>query len=341
MRIAILRDPVARSKPGETTHFLAREALRRGYEVWVFTADQLRWDEGVVRARASTISYAGPDAATGPIEDVDLATMDVVLVRHDPPADLAWQCPLWILDHLPPHVVVANSLAALRSLPDKLGILGFAEAIPPTLITADPATLREFRERHAAIVIKPLFDKGSAGVFVFAPDDHNFDVVLDSWLPRIGHPVMAQAWVPEASEGPVRVMVIAGRIVGALRAVPRSGHRRVSMDSAREVIAHSLDEAQLRTVTRVAAELGHRGVMMAGLDLVGDRLIELNLTSPGGEVYYDRVYPTPLAVSFWDAMEAQRSAIGATMSSVETAVSSSRTSAPANRPLTINAHTIG
>ena len=341
VRVAILRNPVEGSRPGETSHFLAREALHRGHAVCTFTPDRLRWEEGAVLAEARPIAYEGTNPLSGPPAEVDLASMDVVLVRHDPPTDLAWLSPLWLLDQLPPRSSSPTLRRCCARCPTSWGSSAFPGLIPPTLVTAEGAQLRAFRDRHSDIVLKPLFDKGGAGVFVFGRDDDNFDVVLDSWLPMLGHPVMAQAWVAAAQPGPVRVMVVDGRPLGALRSVPRPGQRRTGMDSSQAVVPHVLDPGQLHTVSQVAEELGRRGVLLAGLDLVGDRLIELNLTSPGGEVYYNCVYSEPLAPRVWEALEARVTAIGATMSSVEMGVSSSRMTAPAKRPPASTAQTIG
>lgn len=302
LRVAILRDPIETSRPGETSHFLAREAIARGHSVWWFAPDDLSWDSPRVIARARRLRYGdGHDAISGPAQELDLGAVDVVLVRHDPPCDLTWLVPLWLLDRLPARVVVANPPRALFTTLDKLLLLDLPEVAPPTLVTRDPVRIREFRAAYGDIVVKPLFDKACAGVVVLRRGEPA-DAIAQA-LPAHGPPVMLQRWQPEGADGLVRVMVVGGEVCGALRAVPREGDLLVGLDRSQEVVAHTLDDAQRMTVERTTALLASRGIVFAGLDLVGPWLIEANVTSPGGEIYYDRVWDAPLAPRVWNALE--------------------------------------
>jgi len=289
LRVAVQRDPIEGSRPGETSHLLARAAEARGHRLWYYTPADLRFDAGRVRARARALSYQGAAFALAPAEDLDLGVMDVVLLRQDPPVDMAWLTTTWLLDLLPRHTLVVNAPRAVRDTPEKLVALAFPDLAPPTIVSADPAQLRAFRALHGDVVIKPLHDKAGAGIFFLDRDDPNFDVVVESWVPLQGCPVLMQRYQPEAREGSVRVMVVGGRVVGALRSLPTPGERRGNMDRAAQVEAWTLTPAQAACVDRVCQLLDARGVLFAGVDLVGPWLLEVNVTSPGGGGYYDRV----------------------------------------------------
>ncbi len=254
-------------------------------------------------ARARSLSYGGgTDFALGSPEDLDLATMDVVLVRQDPPVDMAWLTTTWLLDLLPATQII-NAPRAIRDTPEKLVALTLPHLAPPTLVSGDPACLSAFRARHGDVVVKPLYDKAGAGFFFLDRDDPNFDVVVESWVPAQGAPVIIQRYQPEAREGSIRVMVVDGVAVGAMRSVPRAGVRRGNMDRSERVEATTLSDAQKRCVDGVCALLLERGVVFAAIDLVGPWLLEVNVTSPGGAVYFDRVFPEPFAPRVWDVIE--------------------------------------
>jgi glutathione synthase len=246
----------------------------------------------------------------------------VVLVRHDPPVDAAWLASTWVLDHLPARVTVANPPRALRETPEKLAILGFPDLAPPTLVTRDPLAIRAFRVRHGDLVVKPLFGKAGEGVWFLDRGDPNFNVLVETMTSQPGSPWMVQRYQPEAAEGALRVMMVDGRAVAALRGVPRPGDRRGNLDRAAVVEPVELDAEQARTVARVGEMLRARGIVLAGIDLVRRWLLEVNVTSPGGAVYMDRAGTAPLATAVWEVLEERASprgypsvASGVTMSS--------------------------
>ncbi len=200
MRVAVQRDPIEHSVPGETTHLLAREAQARGATLWCYPPTELRYESPTVRARARRLRYlsdrpSDPRFELGDVEDLDLAKMDVVLLRQDPPVDLAWLSTTWMLEHLPPTTRVLNPPGAVRDTSEKLVVLTWPHLAPPTLVTADPARIRAFRAHHGDLVIKPLFGKAGQGVFIFDRDDRNFDVVVDDWVRAQGCPVMVQRYM--------------------------------------------------------------------------------------------------------------------------------------------------
>lgn len=307
-RVAIQRDAVEGSRPTETTHLIAREAGTRGHEVWCYTPADLRLEDGRVMAWARRIHYAvdslGWSLDRG--EDLDLSTMDVVLTRNDPPVDMAWLSATWLLDLLPATTLVLNPPHALRDVQDKLVPLALSHRSPPTLITADPARIAIFRAVHGDIVVKPLYEAAGVGIFFFDREDPNFDVVMESWLPAQRAPVVVQRYQPEAREGTVRIIVVDGQPCSAMRSVPLDGVRRTSMDRSSRVEPVSLTAEQEACVAEVSALLVARGVLLAAIDLVGPWLLEVNVTSPGGGIYFDRLFDDALAPRVWDAIERRR-----------------------------------
>jgi glutathione synthase len=198
---------------------------------------------------------------------------------------------------------VVNAPRAVRDTPEKLVPLELPDLTPPTLVTADPERIRGFRALHGDLVLKPLFDKAGAGIFFVDRDDPNFDVLVESWVPAQHTPVIVQRYQPEAREGSVRVLVVDGVPCAALRGVPHPARRRGNLDRSARVEAANLTDEQTACVARVAELLTRRGIVLAGVDLVGPWLLEVNVTSPGGVVYHDRVYGEPLSPRIWDAME--------------------------------------
>lgn len=305
LRVAIQRDPVEDSRPGETTHLLAREAQARGHRVWCYVPTDLRWEAGRVAAHGRPITYdeGTPGWALGPSEDLDLGEMDIVLTRQDAPIDMAWITTTWLLELLPPTTLVVNPPRGLRDTQDKLMPLALPGCAPPTMITADPSLIRAFRAQHGDLVIKPLYDQAGAGIFFLDRDDPNFDVVLESWIPAQGLPVVVQRYQPEAREGSIRVLVVDGVPCGAMRSVPRPGIRRGNMDRAARVEAIALTDAQSSCIERVCVLLAQRGIVLAAIDFVGPWLLEVNVGSPGGGIYFDRLHEDPLAPRVWSAIE--------------------------------------
>lgn len=306
LRVAIQRDPVDGSRPGETTHLLAREAQARGHQIWCYEPVDLRWDAGRVAAYGRSITYDETGFTQGAREDLDLGMIDVLLTRQDAPVDMAWMTTTWLLDLLPKSTLIVNPPRALRDTQDKLIPLALPSFAPPTTITSDPAIIRAFRETHGDLVLKPLYEQAGAGIFFLDRDDPNFDVVLESWLPSHKLPVVVQRYQPEAKDGTIRVIAVDGVPCGAMRSVPRAGIRRGNMDRAERVESVVLTAAQSSCVDQVCALLAQRGIVLAAIDLVGDWLLEVNVGSPGGGIYFDRLNEPPLAPRVWDAIERAR-----------------------------------
>ena len=211
---------------GDSTFVLGLEAEQRGYALWHYTPPDLIFRDRKVLARAQPMKLRrekGNHFTLGAAEMLDLATIDVVLLRQDPPFDMSYITTTHLLEHIHPKTLVVNDPASVRNAPEKLFVTHFDNVMPPTLITADARALREFRDEHKDIILKPLFGNGGAGVFRVRPDDENFNSLLEMFSQRSREPVIAQRYLPEVRKGDKRIILIDGKAVGAIDRVPAAG----------------------------------------------------------------------------------------------------------------------
>jgi glutathione synthase len=242
----------------------------------------------------------------GEAREVDLSTMDVVLMRQDPPFDMAYITATHILEMIHPRTLVVNDPASVRNAPEKLFVMQFPDLMPDTMITHDPLEVRKFREKHGDIIVKPLFGNGGAGVFHLRPEDGNLNALLELYAERSREPLMIQQYVPAVREGDKRIILVDGEPMGAINRVPAAGESRSNMHVGGRPEQIALTERDREICARIGPELKKRGLIFVGIDVIGDYLTEINVTSPTGlqEVArFDGVY---LEKAIWDAIERQR-----------------------------------
>lgn len=314
LQIAVVMDPIERTYPGETTHFIAREAARRGHRLVYCTPAELAYEAPAVTATVRPMAYTpqlpsvdgpptrgvGLGCTLGASSIVDLATMDVVLMRQDPPFDEAYLAATFLLERLAPKTLVVNDPRAVRDTAEKLAVLYFPDLAPPTLVTSDHSRLRAFRERHGDLVIKQLFGKGGEGLFYVRRDDKNWNVILET-IDKT--PVMAQKYFDAPSK---KVVVIEGEPRRALQIEPEPDDIRGNLDRGKSVHRTELTGDERRAVTLVAKHLGDRGILFGVIDLLGPYVIEINVTSPGIIHYYNALYEERLERVIVDAIEMRR-----------------------------------
>lgn len=309
LAVALQMDPLESVNiDADSTFFLAEEAQRRGHRLFHYLPRTLRLEGGRVSAtgRAVTVQRVkGEPARFGGFETVDLATFDVVLLRQDPPFDLAYVTTTHILEAIHPKTLVVNDPAGVRNAPEKLLVTRFPDLMPPTLVSADPAAIRDFRARHGEIVLKPLFGAGGFGVFHIRPDDDNLGSLLDMFLLKSAEPLMAQAYVPAVRQGDKRVILVDGEPMGALNRVPQSGDARSNMHVGGAAAASRLSDRDREICARLGPELRARGLLFVGIDVIGDYVTEINVTSPTGLQEIARFDGVNLAAPIWDAIEAK------------------------------------
>jgi glutathione synthase len=241
----------------------------------------------------------------GAAEMIDLATFDVVLLRQDPPFDMSYITTTHLLEHIHPRTLVVNDPASVRNAPEKLFVTHFDNVMPPTLITADARALRDFRAEHKDIILKPLFGNGGSGVFRVRPDDENFASLLEMFSQRSREPLIAQRYLPEVRQGDKRIILIDGKAVGVINRVPAEGEARSNMHVGGKAVKAELTRRDREICDTIGPELARLGMIFVGIDVIGDWLTEINVTSPTGLQQINRFDGVSLEAQIWDRIEAR------------------------------------
>ena len=307
LRVAIQMDPIASINPRtDTTLLLGVEAIRRGYEVFYYVPSALTFKAGEVIAQAHPIELRNnPDDyhTLGESLTLNLTEMDVVLMRQDPPFDMAYITATHLLEMLAPRTLVVNDPAAVRNTPEKLFMFQFPQFVPPTLITRDAHAIEEFLKEHGHIVIKPLYGYAGHSVFSVKQGDTNLHALLEMFLGLSKEPVIAQRFLPEIRTMDKRILVIDGKISAVLGRVAAADDIRVNMRVGGQGVKTEPTARDIAIGETVGAELARRGIVLAGLDVIGEYLVEANVTCPTGFVRSNALYGLKQESIFWDAVE--------------------------------------
>ncbi len=292
----------------DSTFVLALEAEARGHALYHYTPEQLFLADGRVQARAQAMQVrrnAGDHFTLGPPETIDLADMDVVLLRQDPPFDMAYITTTHLLDLVHPATLVVNDPAEVRNAPEKLFITQFPELMPPTLISAERDRILAFRAEHADIIIKPLYGNGGAGVFHVTPEDENLNALLEMFADTYREPIIAQAYLPDVRAGDKRIILIDGNAAGAINRIPEAGEARANMHAGAEPVKSTLDARDEEICDAIGPELKARGLIFVGIDVIGGYLTEINVTSPTCLQEINAFDGTCLEAQIWDMIESK------------------------------------
>jgi len=309
LSVAIQMDPIETVDiNADSTFVLALEAQARGYALWHYLPKHLSFRDGRVVARARKLKVrreAGAHYELGAWEDLDLAAMDVVLMRQDPPFDMAYITATHILDHIHPRTLVVNNPAEVRNAPEKLFVTKFEGLMPPTLISSDMDTIRAFRAEHKDIIVKPLFGNGGAGVFHLKPDDENLSALVEQFTERSREPLIVQRYLPEVRQGDKRIILIDGEAAGAINRVPPQGEARSNMHVGGRAEKADLTDRDREICATIGPVLKEKGLIFVGIDVIGNYLTEINVTSPTGLQEIDRFDQTSLEGQIWDVIDAK------------------------------------
>lgn len=320
LNVAVQMDPMdSINIDGDSTFALMLEAQRRGHTLWHYEVRQMTLAEGkatpgakrterltAVAHKVTVQRVRGAHFSFAPAETLDLATMDVVLMRQDPPFDMAYITATHMLEHIHPQTLVVNAPASVRNAPEKLLVTHFPELMPPTLITWDAAAIRAFRAQHRDIIVKPLFGNGGAGVFRIKPDDENLASLLEMHWARSREPLMVQRYEPAVRKGDKRIILIDGEPMGAINRVPAEGEARSNMHVGGRPEAIDLTPRDREICAAIGPLLRQQGLIFVGIDVIGDWLTEINVTSPTGIQEVLRFGGADLAAAVWDSIEAKR-----------------------------------
>jgi glutathione synthase len=307
LTIAIQMDPMTTVNiDADSTFVLALEAQRRGYRLYHYLTDNMWLKDGRLSARAHPLEVRrehGRHHSFGAPEELDLASVDVVLMRQDPPFDMAYITATHLLEHIQPKVLVVNDPASVRNAPEKLLVTQFPELMPPTLITRDRLAIQAFRAEHRDIIVKPLFGNGGAGVFRLREDDENLTALLEMFGAASREPLMVQRYLPEVRAGDKRIILIEGEPAGAVLRVPASGEARANLHVGGTAVRTGLTAREHDICAAIGPMLRERGLIFVGIDVIGDYMTEINVTSPTGIQEINRLDGVSLEVHVWDAIE--------------------------------------
>jgi glutathione synthase len=310
LNVAVQMNPIeAVNIETDTTFMMMLEAQRRGHSLFVYPPEALSLEEGRVlaRGRAVTVRAAkGDHYDAGHLERRDLSHSDVVLMRQDPPFDMAYISAAHFLEMIHPKTLVVNDPAEVRNAPEKLFVTRFPGLQPPTLITSDAEAIHEFRARHGDMVLKPLYGGGGSGVVRLKADDPNLDALLELHALIGREPVIAQKFIPAISRGDKRILLVDGEPVGAINRVPGEGEVRSNLARGGRAEAVALTARDLEICATIAPELRARGLLFVGIDVIGDYLTEINVTSPTGAQQLKRFGGADAAAALWDRIQAIR-----------------------------------
>ncbi|MHA6345848.1 glutathione synthase [Roseivivax sp. CAU 1761] len=310
MKIAFQMDPIGPIDiDADSTFRIAEEAQARGHELFYYTPDRLAFEEGRITARGQDLRVArqrGAHAELGEMRAVDLAEFDVVWLRQDPPFDMHYITTTHLLERLGPHTLVVNDPFWVRNSPEKLLVLNFPELTPPTTIARDLATLKAFRARHGDIILKPLYGNGGAGIFKLHAEDRNLSSLHEMFTGFSREPLIAQKFIPAVTKGDKRIILVDGEPVGAINRVPAEGEVRSNMHVGGRPEKVGLTERDREICATIGPILKEKGQIFVGIDVIGDWLTEINVTSPTGIQELERFDGINVAARIWEAIEARR-----------------------------------
>ena len=313
LNVAVQMDPLDQVDVSvDTTFLMIENALARGHRVWTYHPDQMAQEDGRINARARNLQRLtrdqGSHALHAEVETLDLSTMDVILLRQDPPFDMAYITSTHMLERLHPKTLVVNDPAEVRNAPEKLYVTGFPGLQPPTMITRDPLAIADFRARQGDVILKPLYGNGGAGVFRLKSDDPNLDSLLELFFASNREPVIVQKFLPAVVKGDKRILIVDGEPVGVVNRVPQAGQVRSNLHVGGRAESIDLTARDREICAQIGGDLKRRGLIFVGIDVIGDYLTEINVTSPTGLQEIDRFDGVSLESDIWDAIERRRQA---------------------------------
>ena len=301
MRTAFQMDHPSRlNAAGDSTFMLIEEAAQRGIATYFFEPHHLSWLDGTLHARMQPITLNGLEWRLGEATTLPLSEMNVVWMRQDPPYNMRYITAAHLLQSAGTKVV--NDPKGVLNAPEKLVTLHTHQYMPPTLVSLNPQTVHDFADQYKTIVAKPLHGNGGRGVFKFAANDSNIDTLIEQWSEAMGEPLMWQAFLPEVAKADVRIILINGEVASIFQREPQGGSIRANMRVGGIAKAAAITPRQQQVCDALAPMLREQGLVFVGLDMIGDYLTEINVTSPTGLRAAQKLYGVNLAAQLWDAV---------------------------------------
>jgi glutathione synthase len=308
LTVAVQMDPLeAVGIAGDSTFALMLAAQSRGHRLFHYTADALTYEDGRVRVLAREVTVQrehGDHFSAAEPATIDLGRdVDVVLMRQDPPFDIAYITATYLLERIAGETLVVNDPRSVRDAPEKLFVLDFAEFMPPTMVTRSLAELKAFHARHGEIVVKPLHGNAGAAVFRIGKDGTNLAALAELFSAVWREPYIAQAFLPSVADGDKRIVLVDGEVAGAINRKPSAGEIRSNLAAGGSAHATKLTDREREICAALGPELKKRGLLFVGIDVIGGHLTEISVTSPTGIVAIDAFDGTDTPALIWDAIE--------------------------------------
>lgn len=317
LKIAVQMDPLERINfEGDSTFALMLEARRRGHQLWYYTPDQLALEGDCLIARAHQIDVFDDPAGyyrLAEASEIDLIKMDIVLLRQDPPFDLAYITSTHFLERIKSRVLIVNDPEHVRNSPEKIFVMKFSDLMPPTLLTRDRAMIEKFRAKHGEVVMKPLYGHGGAAVFKVSQRDPNFGSLFDMFATLFREPWVVQKFLPDVVKGDKRILLIDGIALGALNRIPAQDDIRSNLVRGGSAACTELTQRERLICDRLGPELRKRGLIFVGIDVIEGYLTEINVTSPTGLRALARVGGPNLTPHLFDAIEKRQKDLRASL----------------------------
>jgi glutathione synthase len=307
-KVSIQMDPIELIDIyADTTFALAVEAYKRGHELFYYNPQDLTYNNGVVTARGKNViniqNKINEHISLSEEQIKNLSSEDIILLRQDPPFDMTYITNTHILETLHPDVFVVNNPFEVRNAPEKLFVNKFKEFIPETLITRDIIEINKFKKEYKEIIVKPLYGNGGKQVFHIREDDPNFSSLLEMFFENTNEPIIIQRYLPEVRQGDCRVIMINGKVAGAVNRVPPKGEARSNLHVGGKAEKKILNNKESEICEALGEELKSRELILVGLDIIGDYLTEINVTSPTGVQEISSFDNSNISAKFWDAVE--------------------------------------
>jgi glutathione synthase len=307
LNVAVQMDPISSIDiSGDSTFAMMLEAQRRGHSLFHYHVKSLALRDGVLKAKGEQVvvrDEKGNHFTASPTEKIDLASQHVVLMRQDPPFDMGYITATHLLDRIHPKTLVVNDPTEVRNAPEKLYLLDYQQFVPETLITRDIAEIEAFRHEHDHIILKPLYGNGGVGIYKSARDDKNFGSLMEMFQQLYPEPFIAQRYLPEVRKGDKRIILVDGKVAGAINRVPAHHDHRSNMHAGGVAKPTTLTKREEEICEALGPDLKKRGLIFTGIDVIGDYMTEINVTSPTGIRQVQRFGGNDIAAMIWDAIE--------------------------------------
>jgi len=307
MKIAFQMDPIEDVDiNADSTFRLAEEAQNRGHDLYVYTPNDLTFNRGKVAAKVRSINLKrtiGDHVDFGAVELLELSEFGVIWLRQDPPFDMGYITNTHLLDLVAKETLIVNNPFWVRNLPEKLLVLEFPDLIPDTMISRDLEEIKEFKREFKDIIVKPLYGNGGAGVFRLKEDDKNLTSLHELFFNLSSEPLIAQAFLPDVKNGDKRIILVDGSPVGAINRVPKAGEIRSNMHVGGKAEPAKLSQRDREICRAIGPTLKSKGQVFVGIDIIGDYLTEINVTSPTGIQELERFDNVNIAEMIWQAIE--------------------------------------